>query len=176
MAGPATNAPLGRAGWVALAAIFCIAFGLRLGAAILLPNIHQPDEIFQSLEQAHRVVFGYGIVPWEFREGARSWLLPGLLAAPMWLGDQLAPQTSAYRDFPLALIAALSSSTVVLAYAWGRRFGPVHAVLAAVALATWFELVYFGAKTLGEVVGSCFLFAGAFACSVHRRCVPRSRV
>jgi hypothetical protein len=158
-----------------LAAIFCISFGLRLGAAVLLPNIHHPDEIFQSLEQAHRVVFGYGIVPWEFRDGARSWLLPGLLAAPMWLGDRLAPQTHAYLYFPLVLIAALSASTVVLAYCWGRTFGRTHAWLAVVVLATWFELIYFGAKAFGEVVASCFLFAGAFACSVRGEKQPGIR-
>ena len=58
MTGPGTKETHGAPAWVVLAAIFCIAFGVRLGAAILLPNIHQPDEIFQSLEQAHRVVFG----------------------------------------------------------------------------------------------------------------------
>ncbi len=61
------------------------------GGAVLWPGIHYPDEVMQSLEQAHRLVFGSGLVPWEFRDGARSWLLPGMLAVPMWLGDAVAP-------------------------------------------------------------------------------------
>ncbi len=41
------------------------------------------DEIFQTLEQGHRLAFGYGLVPWEFQTGARSWLLAGLIGGLM---------------------------------------------------------------------------------------------
>src|SRR5262249_20954686 len=60
---------------------------LGVGAAIRLwlsvndDGIYWPDEIYQSLEPAHRLVFGYGLVAWEFVQGARSWLLAGALAA-----------------------------------------------------------------------------------------------
>ena len=57
-----------------------------MAGALAFPNVVWPDEIFQTLEQAHRLAFGYGIVPWEFRAGARSWLLPGLLAGAMEAG------------------------------------------------------------------------------------------
>lgn len=148
-----------------LAAIFVVAFALRLAVPVLWPGIHYPDEIMQSLEQAHRLVFGNGLVPWEFREGARSWLLPALLAVPMWLGDTLAPQTGAYRLFALALVAALSASSAAIGYAWARRHGTHHAVSAAVVLCTWFELVYFGARALGEVAAAAFLIAGVYLCT-----------
>jgi hypothetical protein len=164
----ATNAaPSRRPAWIA-AAIFICALSVRMAVPVLLPGIHYPDEIMQSLEQAHRLVFGYGLVPWEFRDGARSWLLPGLLAIPMWLGDALAPGTDTYRYLAQAVIAALSASTVVVAYWWGLRFSRWHGVLAAIVLCTWFELVYFGARALGEVAGAAFLFAGAFLCSGPR--------
>lgn len=39
-----------------------------------------PDEIYQSLEPAHRLVFGFGLVAWEFRDGARNWAFPGFVA------------------------------------------------------------------------------------------------
>jgi GPI mannosyltransferase 3 len=148
-----------------LAAIFVAAFTLRMVVPILWPGIHYPDEIIQSLEQAHRLVFGNGLVPWEFRDGARSWLLPALLAAPMWLGDALAPETGAYRLLALALVAALSASSAAIGYAWAGRHGTHHAMLAAVVLCTWFELVYFGARALGEVVAAAFLFAGVCLCA-----------
>ena len=177
-----TNAPtLGigqighRAEWKAAIFIFCAAFALRYGTAVLFPNIHHPDEIFQSLEQAYRAVFGFGIVPWEFRVGARSWLLPGLLAIPMWVGKLLSPESDAYRHLAQALIAALSSSTVVIAYFWGRQLGRTHAAVAAVIIGTWFELVYFGAKAFSEVIASCFLFAGVFACSDRQTPRPATR-
>ena len=154
-----------------LAAIFIGAFALRMAVPMLWPGIHYPDEIMQSLEQAHRLVFGNGLVPWEFRDGARSWLLPALLAAPMWLGDALAPETGAYRLLAQALVAALSASTVVIGLLWARKHGIRHAVLAAVVLCTWFELVYFGARALGEVVASAFLFTGVYLCAERE---PRS--
>ena len=143
------------------------------GRADLWPGIHYPDEIMQSLEQAHRLVFGNGLVPWEFRDGARSWLLPALLAAPMWLGDALAPETGAYRLLAQALVAALSASTVVIGFLWARKHGIRHAVLAAVVLCTWFELVYFGARALGEVVASAFLFTGVYLCAEREPRSPR---
>jgi len=156
-----------------LAAIFFAAFVLRMTVPILWPGIHYPDEVMQSLEQAHRLVFGNGLVPWEFRVGARSWLLPALLAAPMWLGDALAPETGAYRLLAQALVAALSASTVVIGFLWARKHGIRHALLAAVVLCTWFELAYFGARALGEVVASAFLFTGVYLCAEREPRSPR---
>jgi hypothetical protein len=158
----------GRPRWLIGAAIFAAAFALCMTFAVLFPGIHYPDEVVQSLEQAHRAVFGYGLVPWEFRDGARSWLLPGLLMAPMWLGSALAPETEAYRLLAQAVVAAVSASTAVVGYWWGLRFGRWHAVLAALVLGTWFEMLYFGARALGEIVGSAFLFAGVFLSSGRR--------
>ncbi len=151
--------------WTIPAAFLLAAFAPRILAAIWFPNIHHPDEIYQSLEQAHRVVFGYGMVPWEFRDGARSWLMPGLLAVPMWIGEQLAPGTLAYRHWALAMVAAISATIPAVGYWWARRFGPLHGLIAGTALLAWFELVYFGAKTLSEVVAGAFLFAGVLLCA-----------
>jgi hypothetical protein len=52
----------------------------RLWLAWFEHGTNHPDEIFQVLEPAHRFVYGYGIQSWEFRDGARSWFLPGLVA------------------------------------------------------------------------------------------------
>ncbi len=57
-------------------------------------TIH-PDEIFQSLEIAHDIVYGYGTIPPEFQESnpvipsyakARSFLFPIIFTVPMYLG------------------------------------------------------------------------------------------
>ena len=162
--------------WITLAVLLLAAFASRLAAAIWLPSIHHPDEIFQALEQAHRVVFGYGMVPWEFRDGARSWLLAGALTIPMWIGDQLAPGTLAYQHFARALIAAISASIPAVGYWWCRRFGPTHALLAGLSLLIWFELIYYGSKTLSEIVAGAFLFAGVLLCSDPRDAQSARRV
>ena len=60
-------------------ALFLVAAAIRLWAAIGIWGMVWPDEIFQTLEQGHRFAFGLGMIPWEFRDGARSWVFPGLL-------------------------------------------------------------------------------------------------
>lgn len=55
-------------------------FLLRIFILFTDEGILWPDEIYQSLEPAHRLIFGYGLIPWEFIQGARNWALPGLVA------------------------------------------------------------------------------------------------
>ncbi|MGB7267017.1 MAG: hypothetical protein WBC92_15990, partial [Terracidiphilus sp.] len=48
--------------------LIAIALGFRIAWAILRPNVLYPDEIFETLEPAHRLAFGYGILSWEWME------------------------------------------------------------------------------------------------------------
>jgi phosphatidylinositol glycan class B len=74
--------------FVILAALLLAAAAVpRFWAAWIDQGLFWPDEIFQSLEQAHRLVFGYGVIPWEFRLGARSWVFPGVIGGLLKLGD-----------------------------------------------------------------------------------------
>src|SRR5580658_4683132 len=57
-----------------------LAFLARATFALTTDYITHPDEIFQYLEQAHRLVFGHGFVPWEYDYGLRSWITPGFVA------------------------------------------------------------------------------------------------
>ena len=59
------------------------------GRAIALSGdfVLHPDEIMQYLEPAHRLVFGNGVTYWEYFYGARSWLVPGLVAGVLKLFD-----------------------------------------------------------------------------------------
>lgn len=126
------------------------------------PNIVWPDEIFQSLEPAHRAVFGVGVTPWEFREGTRSWLLPGMLAGLMTATSAVTSSVTAYLAacagalslISLAPIWALFRSTLAV-------LGVRGAVIASLVCACWFELVYFAPKALNEVVAGNLL-----ACAV----------
>src|SRR3546814_10581353 len=65
---------------VAVAGIMVLGIVLRIAATWPL-SMHHPDEVIQYLEQAHRLVFGYGVIPWDYRFGIRLLLLPFLLAS-----------------------------------------------------------------------------------------------
>jgi len=109
----------------------------RLGLAWLEHGLNQPDEIFQTLEAAHRWVYGYGIQAWEFQDGARSWLLPGLIALP-WKGLVLLGITDPLVVVPLlrlpfvalAVYAAMGASRLARTLA-GEMAGNLAALLAA---------------------------------------------
>ena len=54
------------------------AFLSVLVAALTRGRVH-PDEVFQYLEPAHGLAFGYRVVSWEWVEGLRNWAVPGVL-------------------------------------------------------------------------------------------------
>lgn len=156
----AGSSPARWAAWGAVGVLAVAAVALRMTVAISHPNVVWPDEIHQSLEQAHRLVFGTGIVPWEFREGARSWLLPGLLAGAMQLGRVVGGGLAHVRAAQL-LLCVLSLLPVAVAFATSARArGLLAGLVAAVAAALWFELVLFAPKALAEVVAAHLLVLG----------------
>lgn len=141
---------------LALPAILLLALVLRLVAASV-PSIHHPDEVFQYLEAAHRLVFGYGIVPWEYHVGIRNWLFPLILAAPMALGGWLAPGGTLYLALPKALMLALSLVVPWTGWRLGMMASRTHALAAALVLATWSEFVYFAPHSLSENLATALL-------------------
>ena len=145
-----------------------LAFALLLGAAVAArlwaidaDGFFHPDEIIQYLEQAHRLAFGYGLEPWEYRYGMRGWLLPLLLAGPMRLGDALAPGSDLYLLLPRLLSAAIALVAVPAAYAIGARAGRLHAIVAMTAMALWYESVAFAAHVLTEPLATALFLAAA---------------
>ena len=60
-----------------LAALLLLAVAIRLPLAFW-PNVDHPDEIFQYLEPAWRMLGRDSIVTWEWRDGIRSPFLPSL--------------------------------------------------------------------------------------------------
>ncbi|QPI71945.1 hypothetical protein [Sphingobium sp. Cam5-1] len=137
--------------------LLLLAFFVRV-AALLPFSMHHPDEIFQYLEQSHRLVFGYGTVPWEYRYGMRSWLVP-LLASPLVaLGHFVAPSTILYAKLPALLPIASGLSITWSAWTFGRRMGPLQGLVAGFVAATWFEQIFFSVHLLTEVLATgCIL-------------------
>lgn len=132
-------------------AILLMALVIRV-ALLATPRAYFPDEIFQYLEPAHRLVFGPGVVPWEYRYGIRSWLLPLILAGPMALGGWIDPAGGAYLLLPKLLLVGLSLAGVGAAAAIGRTLSPLHGLFAAFVMAIWAEFALFSTQALTEVV------------------------
>ena len=138
-----------------LAGLLAAAFLIRLGVFYFVPNVHWPDEIYQVLEPAHRLVFGTGAVSWEWVLGIRSWLLPGFLAGLMELG-RLFGDRPTLINLPVEIfMAAAGCLPVLCGYGWGRRFhGRAGGVAVAAVAAVWIDLVYMSGHTFDEVLAA----------------------
>jgi len=148
---------------IALAVLVAIAFALRLIPILLHPSLNWGDEVFQATEQAHRLVYGYGLEPWEFQVRMRSWLLPGFIAGLMQAARMLAPGPAVYLPVIACAFGCLAAAPMVCAFLWCRRqLGDWPAVLAALVAGTAPELIYFGDRTLAEVVAGHVLIVGMY--------------
>lgn len=139
----------------ALWLVVLAAFALRLGVALAWPNIHWPDEIFQVMEPAHRLVYGTGAVSWEWVVGIRSWLLPGAVAALMEVGRAFGTLPATVNLPVEAAFAAAGCVPVVCAYWWGwREYGRLGGFVASGVAAVWIDLVYMSVHPLTEVAAA----------------------
>lgn len=150
-------------GWSQIAAVMAIvalAVALRLFAYNPWDQ-HHPDEFYQYLEQANRLVSGYGIVPWESRYGIRNALIPQFLALPMWLGNLIAPD--GILPIHLARLSFAVLCLLALAGAWGigaaRSQG--HALVALFVAAVWYDSVQFSVLLLSESAATAVISCGA---------------
>ena len=162
--------------WKWLYATAASALALRLIIAVWSVRIGHPDEVFQYLEQAHRLVYGYGFIPWEYQFGVRNWLLPGTLAALLETLRLLhIDRPSAYIPLLNSAFAVVSVSVVFSSYAVGRSlFGETAGRAAAVVVAIWHELLYVSTAPRPEILAAYAIF-GAFALCVTGP-VPRRAI
>ncbi len=137
-------------------AVWLITLGacaLRVAVTLSDDGLLYPDEVFQSLEQAHRLVFGPGFIPWEFQVGARPWVLPGILAPAMAVGGALGARL---------FVAMLSGLTAWACARLVRSLGG-SALAELMAASLWALLnvgVLFGSRALGESVSTLPLVLG----------------
>ena len=142
---------------------------LRIVFALNAQNIDHPDEIFQYLEPAHRLVFGYGFITWEYRFGTRCWLIPLFVSLPLFLCQSLGlADPAVYVPLVKCLLCLLSTSLIFTSYIIARSLLCERAGLVAAILCTvWYELIYFSGRPLADVVAAYFLL-GALAFLVDR--------
>jgi GPI mannosyltransferase 3 len=132
-----------------IGATLAVALILRIAAA-LTPAIHHSDEIGQYLDQAHKIVFGYGTTPWEYRVGMRNWLVPLVLSAPMALGNLIASDSFLYLILPKIACAIVSLPILWACWTFGRLRSKEHGFVAFWVAAIWFEFVFFAGHVLSE--------------------------
>ncbi|MCA9666035.1 MAG: hypothetical protein KC503_10620 [Myxococcales bacterium] len=137
-----------------LVALLALAAAPRLYLAVTDHGIAWPDEVYQSLEPAHRFAFGYGLQAWEYRAGARNLTFAATLAALMRTSSAVGLDSPrAYLLVVRVLLVALALWAIGCVYLLARRFeAPAWAALVATALASLFvPSIYFAHRALSEV-------------------------
>lgn len=149
--------------------ILCCAVALliRLAAFGLMSGPLVADEDFQYLEPAHRIVYGIGLVPWEFVVGIRSWILPGVLSPAFEIGKLLGGDPRIALWIVAWCLSVASLPSVACAVLWGYRAGGLPASIGAgAANAVWFEIAAFAPHALAETAAASLLIPGLFLSGV----------
>ena len=143
--------------------LLIMGFAARLGLAIAFPSVYFPDETYQYWEQGYRLVFGYGIVPWEYTAGIRSWVVPGFIGGIIWVVNALGGGPDVWQIIVQAILSLASLGIVVTSFLWVRRLsGTGAALLAAFIASFWYEFLYFSPKPLTEIIAASALFPAAY--------------
>lgn len=143
----------------------CLVAGLALRIALAATDhgIYYPDELYQSLEQAHRLIFGYGFIPWEFESGARNWTFAGLCTGLMGIAGELGLQRPReYLGFIRHVLVAWNLLAALGLYNLARKYMVPEelAILGPVAFCLAAPFVYFSHRALGGVVAIPALVIG----------------
>ncbi len=146
--------------WRRLSAWLAAAFALRAAVALGGDFILHPDELMQYLEQAHRAVFGNGVMFWEQHFGGRSWIVPGFVAAILLALDKVGLGQPAVYVYAVKIAFCLLSLLIPWGtYAFAKRtLGESSARYALVLTCLWPYLVVFAHKPLTEFVSTSLLF------------------
>ena len=152
--------------WKYLPLVLALAFATRAAVALSGDFVVHPDEIVQYLEPAHRLVFGSGVTYWEYFYGARSWLVPGIVAGVLLLFDAVGlGQPSWYIGGVKLLFCAVSLAIPAGMYFFARRhFGETAGRAALLAGAFWYEPVGFAHKPMTEFLATAPLMALLVLC------------
>ena len=154
---PACDAPVWPHLWTLLAA----GFALRLLAAFSSDWTYRSDEIMQYLEQAHRLVFGSGFMPWEIRIGARNLLIAAPAAGVMALCKSAGGGPDCYIPAIEFFYAAVSLAIPAALYFLGRRvYDETAGRVALVMGCFWYEFIVFAPRLMPEQTATVLIVVG----------------
>jgi phosphatidylinositol glycan class B len=140
-----------------------VALLLRIVVSMRSSSMVQPDEVFQTLEPAHRLAYGYGVVTWEWRDGVRSWVFPAFLACIMRATGWAGVGSSGYLAGTTLVLSLISLSSVWFGFAWANRARGLNAAILVGGMCTvWYELVIFAPRAFNEVLAAHILLPGLY--------------
>ena len=144
-----------------------LAFAVRVAIALYGDSRLHFDEYMQYLEAGHRLAFGNGVMYWEQIYGARSLLLPGLIAGILKLFDALGlGQPFWYIGGVKLAFCAISLAVPAGMYFFARRhFDEAAARVAFLAGALWYELAGYAHKPLTALTATFLLTALLALCA-----------
>lgn len=149
-------------------ALFALSLFVRIYASFTSIAQIFPDEIFQTLEPAHKLVFGKGITYWEFKVGARSWFLPGIIAGLYKLLDVFGVKDPLYINVGIKIFfSILNSLAVSVVYLLFRRhdLGKKEAFLFTLPLSASYLLSYISVRTISESAALPFMVFAVYSAS-----------
>jgi GPI mannosyltransferase 3 len=149
--------------------VLALAFGARFALGLANDGVLYPDETMQYLEQAHRLVFGAGMVPWEYEYGVRPWIVPLVLGVPMRMLSLVGlDRPAVYQPAVEALLCAVSLTIPYAAFRIATAISGEHAGrFALVFTAFWYELVSYGHRATIDAIVAYAAF-GALALAFVR--------
>ncbi|MBN1329384.1 MAG: glycosyltransferase family 39 protein [Candidatus Heimdallarchaeota archaeon] len=149
--------------WIVIL-IWFLAFLVRILASIFSKGYIHPDEHYQSIEIAYYEIFGEGYIPWEFVEGVRSWVYPGIVLlifkVMIWIG---VTNIEILLIFVRLFSACCSMITVITVYFLGKDlFDEKVGLVATIFVSFWFDFVFWSARTMSDSIAANFTLLGIF--------------
>ncbi|EGV65301.1 glycosylphosphatidylinositol anchor biosynthesis [Yamadazyma tenuis] len=102
--------------------VWWVVLVVRLVNAFSISTFFQPDEFFQCLEPAHRLVFGYGYLTWEWQQGLRSSIHPLIYAGAYKLVSLVTDNTVFVVSAPKVMGAILAATAEAHLYVFAKRY------------------------------------------------------
>ncbi|CAH6718713.1 GPI mannosyltransferase 3 [[Candida] jaroonii] len=142
--------------------VFAVVLAIRLVNVFTLKTFFQPDEFYQSLEVAHRLIFGYGYETWEWKEGLRSSLHPLIYAVGYYLTRYLGENWVYVGPKVInAVLAAIGETYMYIfatRYSNNRQIGKITLMLSIFNPFNWYVITRSFSNNL-EMILTCIALA-----------------
>lgn len=159
--------------WIVLL-IWLFALTIRIVISIISKGYTHPDEYYQSIEIAYEKVFGIGRIPWEFEEGIRSWVYPGIIIGIFKLMLFLGASNFETLIIGVRLFSAFCSMiSVVVSYYFAKYlFDKQTGIIATIFVSFWHDFIFWSGRAMGDSIAMNFVFLGCFLTFL---CFPKKR-
>ncbi len=144
--------------------IWILALALRIISAILSKGYIHPDEHYQSIEVVFNKIYGFGFVPWEFTEGARSWFYPGIVYIIFKVMIFFGASSIDSILIGVRLFSGLLSMiSVIVAYYFGKLiFNKEAGLFATFFIAVWYDFIFWATRTMTDGLAMNFVFLATY--------------